>query len=401
MSTSVPDPTGQRKHNASTAEHNSQHEGACSPTQVAIVSQVPPTPHTESKAGDGTKTPRWKIVLEFFALFLAVVVAGIYGGQLWVMNRQLGEMKSSGDQTDRLLGLYGKQLEQITKQADDTHDLALAARDEATASQAIATQAITQASETTSLAKATQREADQTRVLAENAGKQADASRTIAERTTAQADATNRLAIAADKSATESAQQLAILQRQLEVSQRAWITIRNVKAEGVRTFDKRNGISINQVITFQNVGNLPATEIHVEPFMYFADTSPSIIPLPQAIRNQQDTCIRGFPEPKTFHFSISQTAFPTVSKDFHFGAGIPLNYPNEVSAGGRIEPMLVGCIYYKFSSSDRVHETGFIYQVMRRKPDGALVNLRLGEDVPADEIVFADYWDGEAVSTNP
>lgn len=263
-----------------------------------------------------------------------------------------------------------------------------------------------QARYTEELAEEALQQSAATRTLANEAGRQADAgkaqaeaSKVIAERTTAQAEATNRLATAAEKSATASAQQLATLQRQLEVSQRAWITITSVKAVVLKTFDEGNGIAINPVITYQNVGNLPAVQIHVEPYMYFANTS--TIPLPQAVQNQRETCTRHLPKPNTFQFSISQSAFPTVSREFTYGAGIPKNYSWEVGATGVIEPMLVGCIYYRFSSSDSIHETGFIYQVKRKMPNGDLVDLKFGEDVPVDQVVFADYWNGEAVSDNP
>jgi hypothetical protein len=65
---------------------------------------------------------------------IGIAAASIYGCQLHTMNGQLAEMKGSGEQTNRLLCLYQRQLEQITKQATDTHDLAVAAGNQATAS---------------------------------------------------------------------------------------------------------------------------------------------------------------------------------------------------------------------------------------------------------------------------
>jgi len=51
----------------------------------------------------------------------------IYHGQLNVMNGQLEQMRGSGRQTDKLISLYQQQVAQLTKQAGDTHDLAVAA----------------------------------------------------------------------------------------------------------------------------------------------------------------------------------------------------------------------------------------------------------------------------------
>ena len=66
--------------------------------------------------------------------------------QLHTMNGQLNQMVSSGQQTDSLICLYRKQLEQLTKQTGDTHDLAVSAG-------AQATQALAQAKATRDLAR--------------------------------------------------------------------------------------------------------------------------------------------------------------------------------------------------------------------------------------------------------
>src|SRR5271166_2935292 len=57
----------------------------------------------------------------------------IYHGQLTVMGGQLEQMKGSGGQTDKLICLYQQQVAQLTKQAGDTHDLAVAAGKQAEA----------------------------------------------------------------------------------------------------------------------------------------------------------------------------------------------------------------------------------------------------------------------------
>jgi hypothetical protein len=77
---------------------------------------------------------------------VGVVAASIYGCQLKTMNGQLKEMQGSGEQTKQLLCLYQRQLAQLTKQATDTHDLAVAAGNQAD-------QALIQANGTHSLAQ--------------------------------------------------------------------------------------------------------------------------------------------------------------------------------------------------------------------------------------------------------
>jgi hypothetical protein len=69
---------------------------------------------------------------------VAVWAAIIYGRQLHTMNGQLNEMKGSSDQTNQMLCLYRGQLNQLTKQANDTHVLAVAAGKQADAAKSLA-----------------------------------------------------------------------------------------------------------------------------------------------------------------------------------------------------------------------------------------------------------------------
>lgn len=102
---------------------------------AAVSSQAVPSAHIrkEKHACRPDQTPAWKISLEGGAIFIAVCVAVIYGGQLWVMKGQLDQMQGSSTQTDKLICIYQQQLAQLTKQADDTHDLAIATRNQAEA----------------------------------------------------------------------------------------------------------------------------------------------------------------------------------------------------------------------------------------------------------------------------
>jgi hypothetical protein len=62
----------------------------------------------------------------WLAIF-TVVLAVVSGLTLFILKRQLGEMRGSGKQTDKLICLYQKQVAQLAKQAGDTHTLAVAA----------------------------------------------------------------------------------------------------------------------------------------------------------------------------------------------------------------------------------------------------------------------------------
>ncbi len=76
-------------------------------------------------------------------LTIAIIIIGaaqacIYHGQLKVMGGQLAEMQGSGKQTDQMLCLIRQQLEQITKQTTDTHELATQAKNQADRTKEIA-----------------------------------------------------------------------------------------------------------------------------------------------------------------------------------------------------------------------------------------------------------------------
>jgi len=70
---------------------------------------------------------------------LATVAIMIWAGLQWK------EMDDAGKQTDRLICLYGQQVAQLSKQASDTHDLAVNAKLQADRTKAIADQAAPQA----------------------------------------------------------------------------------------------------------------------------------------------------------------------------------------------------------------------------------------------------------------
>ena len=66
---------------------------------------------------------------------------------------QWQEMDDAGKQTDRLICLYGQQVSELSKQAGDTHDLAVAAKAQSDQTKTIAKQAVVQANAAKSAAK--------------------------------------------------------------------------------------------------------------------------------------------------------------------------------------------------------------------------------------------------------
>jgi hypothetical protein len=92
------------------------------PIEVAIVSQVPIPPNADNEPCQKCqeKTPRWKKLLEFIAVGLAVMVAAIYGGQLLVMKRTLDEMKGSGSNATQQANQVISNLNWLAQSMDGT-----------------------------------------------------------------------------------------------------------------------------------------------------------------------------------------------------------------------------------------------------------------------------------------
>jgi hypothetical protein len=90
-------------------------------------------------------------VLTFLAVLGAWIYAGIAAYQAHLIHNQLTQMEGASRQTDTLLGLYQQQLMQMTKQANDTHDLAVAAEEQAanTAKQLEASKQVTESERAT------------------------------------------------------------------------------------------------------------------------------------------------------------------------------------------------------------------------------------------------------------
>ena len=87
---------------------------------------------------------RWyeRMALTDWIIAVATVVIAVVG------YFQYQEMAGSGTQTDRMIRLYRSQVAQLSRQAGDTHDLAVAAKQQAE-------QALTQANATKKLAEST------------------------------------------------------------------------------------------------------------------------------------------------------------------------------------------------------------------------------------------------------
>jgi hypothetical protein len=87
------------------------------------------------------------IVQVIFDLLLVIATStyAVFAIKQWkAMRDQVTQMQQSGAQTDRLICLYQQQLAQLTKQAGDTHELAVQAKNQADRTKDIASTALRQ-----------------------------------------------------------------------------------------------------------------------------------------------------------------------------------------------------------------------------------------------------------------
>jgi hypothetical protein len=133
-----PNPTVAAETNQAEPHENTETR----PLYVSIVSQPtpPPKPDPVPNPKQKEQTPLWKKILEFSALGIALIVAGIYGGQLWVMKHQLTEMGRSTKAAENAAyvacvsaQISRSTLIEVQRGEGDTHGAAVAAEYQAMA----------------------------------------------------------------------------------------------------------------------------------------------------------------------------------------------------------------------------------------------------------------------------
>ncbi|MGA8027367.1 MAG: hypothetical protein WB992_09480, partial [Bryobacteraceae bacterium] len=211
------------------------------------------------------------------------------------------------------------------------------------------------------------KQAEDTHQLAASAGEEANASKTIAGNGSAQAAATNTLARAAKDSSITAKQQL-------EAASRPWI-VAGVSIWGPVTFDDF-GPRVRFDVTTSNVGHSPAIDIKIEPELIssvhgevdiMGDERKLCGFFERVSRDTGwgDTLFPGDqPTLQRFALPVSHTSLPTtISRD---AAGRSVHSgPDEVIN-------IIGCVCYRMDVSqvDRPHHTCFGYELFAVSDSG-------------------------------
>ena len=191
--------------------------------------------------------------------------------------------------------------------------------------------------------------------------------------------------------ATIAAQQSAnAATAQLETTDRPWIKIVPKSLSSI-IFEKA-GLVINMKFNLINVGRSVATDV-TRYGSAFIPTWGAKDFFDEPLKRQAELC-RDHKEPgevalfpgDTTEFSLS-TQISAAEMQAHT---VPPRQgaPNPVPPGQRIDPVVFGCVDYRFASLTKHHQTGFIYTIVRIEPNspGVPYFIIIGQNLPANRL---------------
>jgi hypothetical protein len=182
------------------------------------------------------------------------------------------------------------------------------------------------------------------------------------------------------------------LARQLELSQRPWVSV-NAVIVGPLTFNADGAAEVTLQFAIRNVGNTPAKSLSVEPKMFIASFGEQD-PVMERSRVCEENRIRGV--------GTDGTLFPTIeltrSVTFHVDAKEIIKESNRT---GSFTPALVVCASYRSTFDDRSrYTTGVIYYLRRIDPahPGVYIRMTNGIEIPRDLLALRYDPIGETIA---
>src|ERR1700739_3443660 len=175
-------------------------------------------------------------------------------------------------------------------------------------------------------------------------------------------------------------------------SDRPWLAV-DIQVTGPLSFDN-NGASLPLRYIITNGGHSPANNVAVKADVLFPKFGADFVREP--IKRQKEICGQrmGIPFGGTTVFPGRPVVIP-ISHGMNMDA-MKAQFDTEEmrkagSAGKIAAPYLVGCVSYNFGDPSFSGETGFICQIQRRRENpNVTFNLRIGEDVPVDQLILVN-----------
>lgn len=209
-----------------------------------------------------------------------------------------------------------------------------------------------------------------------------------------------RVSADAAKSAADTAA------RSLELSDRPWVKVTDLKPRGAHTIlslsfqDLTLGhlkgipaglkyqVTFNYEVHLKIIGRSPALNITVWPELYLAPWGNS--PYSSLVTAEENRVCDEFSKSKKEINNAGTVAFPDETPVIYQGAASMVyeGSKNRFSdaPGDYILPVLIGCVDYQFQSSDRHHQTRFVYETFHAQEPRTRFFL-VGKDVSADDLM--------------
>lgn len=188
---------------------------------------------------------------------------------------------------------------------------------------------------------------------------------------------------------TEAKRTADTVSKQAEAADRPWVKVVDVKPRGLQfvgpRFQRKLGVDdlivVHTTIVLKNIGRSVAVEIRTNSRLYTPQWKDgwgeNIEPL------QRNTC-------KTIDLRTPSNAilFPDDSQEIHVTdqSIVTSDTINREGPNLYMFVLIVGCIDYRFQSSETSHQTAFVYEVFRA--DDRSRFLALGSDVPGAGLLF-------------
>jgi hypothetical protein len=245
-------------------------------------------------------------------------------------------------------------------------------------------------------------EAERQRIDAKNTLDQQrrDASAAL-EAQTKRADRANTLA---DRSAEAAEKTAKTAAQQLELGDRSWVKVTEVKPRGTHTIlslsfqdisqrkvpGLQYQVTLNYEIQLKVIGRSPALNIDVWQELYLAPWGNNIA-YPNEVADEENRACDEFAKRKKEIKNAGTAAFPDETPIVYQGAAAIVSKETKVqfsdAPGDYILPVLIGCVDYQFQSSDRHHQTRFVYETFHGHEPRTRFFL-IGEDVSATDLVL-------------
>ena len=193
---------------------------------------------------------------------------------------------------------------------------------------------------------------------------------------------------------------------QLELSERPWIKVNfTIGSQGFAF--QEGGAQLPLQAHFQNVGHSVATSAFINVKMFLADDANGIFKQP--LKRQHELCDpivrQPVNDPKIGDMTL--TIFPgDTDSSMVYGVGVgkeelesAKNAAPKAPGGKRILPIIVGCADYQYGTSERHHQTRFIYEVQRldrKVPPNIypIYSIEVPKSVAPNDVVLIKYGFG-------